>query len=1139
MKAKKDRFLLAILLIFSLLMASCNGLFSGDSKEESDWAEPTISLSVTNWNARTAFPEMTVDKITEFKLTGTKEGASEPSLTETWTGDTSETAYAKMSGDAIPISLGRWIFTLQAWAKDGETELASYEKTLDPKEITGGENSLQFDLILKEVNVATSAGTGTLEIAITLDGNAQTQVKAITGTLLKKDRTSASDKKNVSGNKYTVEGVEAGVYIAQIEFYGDEEKKVLLGNWLEAVNINSLGAKSSIKISDLDEPFDITYKAAVLGQDNFSDFTSNTNQTKYTRRNNFTFTNPTKDSCTFLKWVDITSNTGSGSTTTAGDSFIDTPATTGLNKSVGNKTLCALFISNNDLADITSVELSGLTGETAKVGSTITATAKAGESNYAGAVSKWIWYYVDGSAETEITTVSTGCTATSTYTVEPKYYGKKIKARVVPKYDVTKSGSTVTSVALNSSDTKFTESAEKDISKGTLNADAVSIKYTNAATPVRGTSLASTDFAIKEGSLKDASKSDWTYSAGNTTDYQITVTSTGCNAPTVESGNITTGIKFSVKVKGIGEGFVDAYEDLTVSKEVFVNVKYETPTAETASLPALDTTNDYAISYHKMKFTQASTTLTTQGKSSPMQYRLGASGSWVDISTSEFGPISANTDIYLRYKSIGTKDSNGYIEESDAFNWQNFDYTTASGNTDSNSGLGKKIVLGSVALSGTAKICGTLTATASPNPTTNTEGINFLDSDFGSITWTWKAGGETLTSETTNSETSTLLIKEAWRTKCNGKKVTVEAEYSYKKANPSSPEKVTKSTESETVGTSASVLSKDTASLTYTEIAEVGSTLSVDKLTKAGNFKNVLGETVAWTGSACEINSTAPESNGTVNVTVKIPGYPDITVPVNVTVKQAAPSIPGGGGSGGGEGGGSGGSSYSLLDNHTEIIPYGHIRFMADMRADPPGGKHALVEYEYRKVGSANWYPIRNTLYFGYTDDIPLYADVMNGDEFFKNSDEIQLRFKRKAVGGVDGKTTIYYSEIDGKWKIGEYYYTDDEVKGMNYKDITEASDPSIAMSIDDLVGSYKALNGGITVKNDGDLKVSVSGKTISVEDATSFTDFAWYVDGTKIPDASGSSYTLSGSLADKYTVRVEAKKGGQIHSATISVNGN
>ena len=376
MKAKKDRFLLAILLIFSLLMASCNGLFSGDSKEESDWAEPTISLSVTNWNARTAFPEMSVDKITEFKLTGTKGGELEPSLTETWN------SYSDMSNAVLPISLGTWTFTLQAWAKDGETVLASYEKTLEPKQITGGENTLQFELILKEVNVSDGAGSGTLEIAITLQGKAETQVKAITGTLLKSDRTTiASDKKDVSDKKYTVEGVAAGVYIAQIEFYGDEEKKVLLGNWIEAVNINSLGAKSSIKISDLDEPFDITYKAAVLGQDNFSNFTSNTNQTKYTRRNNFTFTNPTKDGCTFLKWVDITSNTESGSTTTAGDSFIDTPATTGLNKSVGNKTLCALFISNNDLADITSVELSGLTGETAKVGSTITATAKVGESN--------------------------------------------------------------------------------------------------------------------------------------------------------------------------------------------------------------------------------------------------------------------------------------------------------------------------------------------------------------------------------------------------------------------------------------------------------------------------------------------------------------------------------------------------------------------------------------------------------------------------------------------------------------------------------------------------------------------------------------------------------------------------------------
>ena len=353
MKAKIDRFLLGILLILSLLVSSCNDLFGGDSDDEDEWTIPTITVSVSNENARTAFPEMNVNKITEFTLTGTNSETSAPipSINETWTSEGSSTAYSKMKEARLPISVGTWTFTLTAKAKNASVTLATYEKTLSGVVISSGANKLSFELILQEVNVANEAGAGNLEIAITLQETAISQVQAITGTLLKNETGRPSAGKgvsdlnmtNTSAIKYEVSSVDAGVYIAQIDFYADTAKQVLLGTWLEAVNINELGAKASIKVGNLDNVFNITYKAAVLGSDEFSDsgFT-HSNQTKYTRRNNITFSAPTKDGYTFIKWVDHSSTTSSG-TTLNGDSFIGMSGTTGLNKSVGDYLRCIHF----------------------------------------------------------------------------------------------------------------------------------------------------------------------------------------------------------------------------------------------------------------------------------------------------------------------------------------------------------------------------------------------------------------------------------------------------------------------------------------------------------------------------------------------------------------------------------------------------------------------------------------------------------------------------------------------------------------------------------------------------------------------------------------------------------------------------
>ena len=1169
MKARINRFLLGVPLMLSLLVTSCNNFGEESGNEEKNTVSvPTIVVSVVDEKARTAFPEMETSKITEYHLTGatSTSGAVINSIDKTWSKDETNSAYSKMTTDSLAISAGEWNFTLTGKVKEGEVELASYEGTLT-KTIGSGENSLQFKLLLQEVNVGTGAGTGTLEIAIELKDAASTQVKAITGTLLKSsDRSSAGfpiASYNVTSSTltytYSVSSVPAGVYIAQIDFYGDTNKEALLGTWLEAVNINSLGAKASIFISDVDSIYSITYKVGVLGVGSIlegSSLTSNTNPTQFTRRNEVSLTAPTMTGYKFIKWVDISSD----STSVTGDAFINTLAITGIpKKTVGDKIFCAVFIKDNDAADITEVAITDLDeGGKAKVGKTITATAKTSDGNFAGAVSKWIWYYVDGGTETAIKTVETGCTATSTYTVEPEYYGKKIKARVVPKYDARNLSSG--SVVLNNSTSDYvhTDSVEKEISKGTLNAADVVLKYTE--TPVRGSALGN-KFAIKEGTLKDSTVGTWTLPNGE--NYQVTVTYNDTkNAPDVYSGDVSEiSVEFDVKVKDVGGNFVEAYEILSTTKNVFVNVQYEASLSNLTTPPELDKANDYAITYRKLKFTSASTSLTSKGQNATMQYRFGTSGTWKDISASEFDGFTAGQDIViqLRYKATGTADTAGYIKESEPFNLETITWTEASNKDNTNSGLGKKIVLDKVEISGDANVCGTLTATASPT-FTNEEGIDFTADGYGTITWNWKAGSDVLkTEETTHNKTSSLEINEALRTRCFGKTLTAEAVYTYSKVDPAAT--ITKSAKSSSIG-AGGVSSSSGISLTYTEGKVLADTaLDGNKVSATGSFVNALDETVIIEGKSPSFNfegAKAPSSSGNVNVKVTVKGYDTMTVPVKIDVKAAAPSI-GGGGEGGGSGSGASSAANALLEDDIEYIPYGHIKFdgtFTDMSINGGNGPSlAFYEYTADGDGAEHWYPIipQNDK----PDSLGEYVRNKGDGRLFApyaesggSEQTIRIRYRKRAfkTGGSGIGFYAFYDVNKKLWvshvgeKIGEGYTTDDELleSGLGYSGITEASD-SIPVDLKDHVGKYSGKITDITVNNDSELKLTVSGTTVTASreaDLTGFT-YQWYLDGEIVSDSTASSFTLPNtySLHDKYVIRLEAKDGnGQIYTATATV---
>ena len=380
-----------------------------------------------------------------------------------------------------------------------------------------------------------------------------------------------------------------------------------------------------------------------------------------------------------------------------------------------------------------------------------------------------------------------------------------------------------------------------------------------------------------------------------------------------------------------------------------------------------------------------------------------------------------------------------------------------------------------------------------------------------------------LKTDASNSLTSTLQINEALRTRCYNKTITAEAVYTYSKVSPS--QTVKKEATSGTIG--KGTLTVDTAALTYPDQVEAGkeNALDASKLVLSGSFLNSLNETVTWAKTNCAFASTkAPDSTGSVDVKVNISGYEEITVPVTITVKAAPPSI--GGGSGGGSGG-SGGSDpdMHLFDETTTNIPYGYIRF------DENGG-YKLNEYEYCVTSgesSAEWLPATKEA-FG------------KGSGYFTESDTIYLRYKKRAL--TTSNSPAYFNSKAGVWVDltgGQIASSDDELINAGYGSVTEASDSAPLTLTSSYIGTYHGKISDITVKNDSDVKLSVSGKTVTASRDAGLTDFtfAWYVDGALVSGETGSSFTLptTYSLADRYVVRVEAKDAdNQIHTATATV---
>ncbi len=224
-------------------------------------SEKVAYITINNSLARTAMPELSIEKMTNFVLRGTFSGEEEQEL-DTW-GNAESLKTAK-----IPIKPGLWDFKLTA-----QQGGVSFSATIEKKQIEVALNNLDFNLSVSSMDLQN--GKGSINISFT---ELKNTVASVTAEFFYLDRSST----NLSKEDLKVEATEeisnavlnkidvlSGAYLIDFVFYSDVEKTVKLGTYTELVNVTANCTSSAeIKNLDLVNLYQITYD---LNGGNFSD----------------------------------------------------------------------------------------------------------------------------------------------------------------------------------------------------------------------------------------------------------------------------------------------------------------------------------------------------------------------------------------------------------------------------------------------------------------------------------------------------------------------------------------------------------------------------------------------------------------------------------------------------------------------------------------------------------------------------------------------------------------------------------------------------------------------------------------------------------------------------------------------------
>lgn len=250
-----------ILKVLALVSFAMFQFFGCKQIEDLKDSETVAYITINNSLARTAMPELSIEKMTNFVLKGTFSGEEEQDL-GTWDNAKS------LKTEKIPIKPGLWDFKLTA-QQDG----VSFSAVIEKKQIEVALNNLEFNLSVSSMDLQN--GKGSINISF---NELKNTVASVTAEFFYLDRSSTNLSKEDLKVEVTEENsnavlsktdVPSGTYLIDFVFYSDAEKTVKLGTYTELVNVTSNCTSSAvIKNLDLANLYQITYD---LNGGNFSD----------------------------------------------------------------------------------------------------------------------------------------------------------------------------------------------------------------------------------------------------------------------------------------------------------------------------------------------------------------------------------------------------------------------------------------------------------------------------------------------------------------------------------------------------------------------------------------------------------------------------------------------------------------------------------------------------------------------------------------------------------------------------------------------------------------------------------------------------------------------------------------------------
>lgn len=257
MKRFSKLFAHTLAVVFAGVLFSCSNFTDSNESDSENALTSTaayITLSVGNDVAsRSVLPTADLSAFTDLVLKGVKSGEAETPL-GSWE------SVSLMQNVAVAITTGNWTFMLTANCGG-----SSFSGSL-AKEISTGENALDFTLTLTENGI----GNGAFSITIDFSGaeNASSVSKAV-ATLENLDGTMAgtNTQKQLIPNsncvQYSLTDIAVGTYRARIVFYASTENgdELILATYRELVQISSgLNSAATRIIESFDELYTITYE---------------------------------------------------------------------------------------------------------------------------------------------------------------------------------------------------------------------------------------------------------------------------------------------------------------------------------------------------------------------------------------------------------------------------------------------------------------------------------------------------------------------------------------------------------------------------------------------------------------------------------------------------------------------------------------------------------------------------------------------------------------------------------------------------------------------------------------------------------------------------------------------------------------